>query len=1055
MTVLTCASTAKSITLLKEIANSGEAKVWRTNQNGYLAKIYHSPTSERVQKLAVMIDHPPTEPNSHLHHVSFAWPKSALKNAQGDCVGFLMPEIKDGKELIDVYNPRRRQTLKLEINWRFLHTTALNIVSIIEALHAAGYVLGDIKPQNILVNNRALPSIIDTDSFQVKNPKNGKVYRCLVGSEGYTPPELMGKDFASIEQTEVHDRFRLGVIIYQLLFGGNNPFQGKWTGVGETPEPDEIIRRGLWLYSANSLIEPVPRTIPMIIVHPAIRECFLKCFNDGHKNPNFRPTAREWLKALRTGNDNLTICGTVDSHYYSRTFGNCYWCDRSTNLGVDIFPGVVKVNSSNVVESKLQSQVISNQFIGNLLQTLTGHSISVYSVAYSPDGQTLASGSRDKTIKLWNARTGKLLQTLTGHSSSVLSLAYSPDGQTLASGSDDKTIKLWDVKTGNLLQTFIGHSDWVRSVAYSPDGQTLASGSDDKTIKLWNVKTGNLLQTLTGHSHWVRSVAYSPDSQTLASGSNDKTIKLWNARTGNLLQTLTGHSDWVLSLAYSPDGQTLASGSYDKTIKLWNVKTGNLLQTLTGHSDWVLSLAYSPDGQTLASGSSDNTIKLWNVKTGNLLQTLTGHSDWVLSLAYSPDGQTLASGSSDNTIKIWQVAASISKAPVQQTPSQVSQTNQSTNTPRQVSQTPVYKPQSQPVKTQPSQTNKQKNLLLANTIVGIGFKIYGKVLLTSTIVGLIMTQIYGYDRYRLFPTNPISVIANIPLGFFLEKTLSGHSNTVISVAFSPDGKTLVSGSLDNNIKVWNVSTGKLLQTLTGHSDRVWSVAFSPDGQTLASGSDDKTIKLWDVRTGKLLQTLTGDSDFNSVAYSPDGQTLASGSRDETIKLWNASTGELLQSFIGHSSSVWSLAYSPDGKTLASGSRDDTIKLWNARTGKLLQTLTGDSDFNSVVFSPDGQTLASGSDDKTIKIWNVITGREIQSILGHSDSVRSVAFSPEGKTFASGSQDGTIKIWNLTTGKRLQKLTEHSNWVMSVAYSPDGKTLASGSKDGTIKIWRLK
>ena len=348
MTVLTCAITGKSITLLKEIANSGEAKVWRTNQNGYLAKIYHSSTPERVQKLAVMIANPPTEPNSHLHHVSFAWPKSALKNAQGDCVGFLMPEIKDGKELLDVYNPRRRQALKLQIDWRFLHTTALNIVSIIEALHAAGYVLGDIKPQNILVNNRALPSIIDTDSFQVKNPKNGKVYNCLVGSEGYTPPELIGKDFDSIEQTEVHDRFRLGVIIYQLLFGGNNPFQGKWTGAGETPDINDFIRWGLWVNTSTSLIEAVARTIPLEIVHPEIQQCFLKCFNDGHKNPNFRPTARKWLEALKVGNDNLTICGRVDSHYYSR--GRC---DRSTKLGVDIFPGVVKAKPSVVVESTI------------------------------------------------------------------------------------------------------------------------------------------------------------------------------------------------------------------------------------------------------------------------------------------------------------------------------------------------------------------------------------------------------------------------------------------------------------------------------------------------------------------------------------------------------------------------------------------------------------------------------------------------------------------------------------------------------------------------------
>ncbi|MFN7384702.1 MAG: protein kinase domain-containing protein [Dolichospermum sp.] len=943
MTVLTCASTGKSITLLKEIAHSGEAKIWRTNENGYLAKIYHSPTLERVQKLAVMIDHPPTEPNSHLHHVSFAWPKSVLKNAQGDCVGFLMPEIKNGKELIDVYNPRRRQTLKLEIDWRFLHTTALNIVSIIEALHAAGYVLGDIKPQNILVNNRALPSIIDTDSFQVKNPNNSKVYRCLVGTEGYTPPELMGKDFDIIEQTEIHDRFRLGVIIYQLLFGGNSPFQGKWTGAGETPEPNELIRRGLWVNGSDTLIVAAARTIPLEIVHPEIQQCFLKCFNDGHNYPNLRPTAREWLEALRTGNDNLTICGRVDSHYYSRTFGNCYWCDRSTNLGVDIFPGVVKVNSS-----ASQPQVNSNQFIENLLQTLTGHSHSVISVAYSPDGQTLASGSSDKTIKLWNVKTGKLLQTLKGHSSWVTSVAYSPDGQTLASGSGDNTIKLWDVNTGNLLQTFTGHSSSVNSVAYSPDGQTLASGSGDKTIKLWDVKTGNLLQTLPGHSGWVRPVAY------------------------------------------------------------------------------------SPDGQTLASGSQDDTIKLWNVKTGNLLQTLPSHSYEVNSVAYSPDGQTLASGNFDNTIKIWQLVASISKAPVQQPQSQVSQPVIST-------------PPSQPVTIPAPQTT----IPVKNTKL--------RKLLIAAILGLIGTQIYGYALYSVFPINPISIIANLFSGISLEKTLKGHFNWVRSVAYSPDGQTLASGSDDNTIKLWNVNTGNLLQTFTGHSDLVWSVAYSPDGQTLASGSWDKTIKLWDVKTGNLLQTLKGHSDFViSVAYSPDGQTLASGSSDGTIKLWNIKTGKLLQTLKGHYVSVISVAYSPNGQTLASGSwdNDKTIKLWNVKTGKLLQTLEGHSDsVYSVAYSPDGKTLASGSCDKTIKLWNVKTGNLLQTLEGHSSWVISVAYSPDGQTLASGSDDKTIKLWDVKTGELLQTFTAHSNSVLSVAYSRDGQTLASGS--GDVKIWRLK
>ncbi|WP_217360042.1 hypothetical protein [Anabaena sp. UHCC 0253] len=683
MTVLTCASTGKSITLLgEEIANSGEAKVWRTNQKGYLAKIYHTPTPERVQKLAVMIAHPPTEPNSHLHHVSFAWPKSALKNAQGDCVGFLMPEIKDGKELIDVYNSQRRKQLKLEIDWRFLHTTALNIVSIIEALHAAGYVLGDIKPQNILVNNRALPSIIDTDSFQVINPKNGKVYYCLVGSEGYTPPELIGKDFDSIEQTEIHDRFRLGVIIYQLLFGGNNPFQGKWTGAGEDPDPTERIRLGLWVNGSTNLIAAVARTIPLEIVHPEIQQCFLRCFNDGHKNPNFRPTARKWLEALKVGNDRLTICGRVDNHYYSRTYGKCYWCDRSTNLGVDIFPGVVKAKPSVVVESTSKPQVVNKVSKPGHIPTFSGHSDRVKSVAFSPDGQTLASGSGDNTIKLWNVNTGKLLQTLPGHSSAVSSLAFSPDGQTLASGSGDNTIKLWNVNTGKLLQTLLGHSSTVYSLAFSKDGQTLASGSADKTIKLWDMSIRTQIHTFQGHSAWVYSVAFSPDGQTLASGSGDNTIKLWDVATERNICTFQAFNA-VNSVVFSPDGKTLASGNDDKTIKLWDMSIRTQIHTFQGHSDWVYSVAFSPDGQTLASGSADNTIKLWDVTTGNLLQTLTGHSDWVYSVAYSPDGQTLASGSADNTIRIW---------PVQQTQFQVSQPAVSAS-------------QNQPVVTQPTATS--------------------------------------------------------------------------------------------------------------------------------------------------------------------------------------------------------------------------------------------------------------------------------------------------------------------------------------------------------------
>ncbi|MFB2891907.1 AAA-like domain-containing protein [Aerosakkonemataceae cyanobacterium BLCC-F50] len=285
--------------------------------------------------------------------------------------------------------------------------------------------------------------------------------------------------------------------------------------------------------------------------------------------------------------------------------------------------------------------------------SLSGHQNSVRSVSWSPDGQTLATASADKTVKLWN-RQGKLLQTLSGHQNSVTSVSWSPDGQTLASGSWDKTVKLWN-RQGKLLQTLQSHQSGVYSVSWSPDGQTLATASADKTVKLWN-RQGKLLQTLRGHQSYVLSVSWSPDGQTVATASTDKTVKLWN-RQGMLLQTLQSHQDWVNSVSWSPDGQTLATASRDKTVKLWN-RQGKLLQTLQSHQSYVLSVSWSPDGQTLATASADKTVKLWN-RQGMLLQTLQSHQDSVTSVSWSPDGQTLATASRDKTVKLWGIDSEI------------------------------------------------------------------------------------------------------------------------------------------------------------------------------------------------------------------------------------------------------------------------------------------------------------------------------------------------------------------------------------------------------------
>lgn len=336
---LTCSQTGQVLGLTQEIARSGEGEIWRTDQPGLLAKIYHHPTPDRIRKLEVMIANPPQDPNASINHISFAWPQSLLCDQSGCGVGFLMPEITNSVQLLDVYHPRQRQKILPGFNWLYLHVTAMNIASIMQAIHARGYVLGDVKPQNILVDNQALPAVIDTDSFQVRHPQTGEVYRCPVGSEGFTPPELLAQDLATVEQTEVHDRFRLAVVIHLLLFG-DQPFKGKWTGWGESPDPNELLRLGYWPYAPNSLIQPGPLTIPLATAHPEIQQCFLRCFNDGYTNPALRPTAAEWVQALKAAVAELKACRRVNGHYYSQTYGKCYWCDRKRELGIDIFPVV-------------------------------------------------------------------------------------------------------------------------------------------------------------------------------------------------------------------------------------------------------------------------------------------------------------------------------------------------------------------------------------------------------------------------------------------------------------------------------------------------------------------------------------------------------------------------------------------------------------------------------------------------------------------------------------------------------------------------------------------
>jgi WD40 repeat protein len=615
--------------------------------------------------------------------------------------------------------------------------------------------------------------------------------------------------------------------------------------------------------------------------------------------------------------------------------------------------------------------------------TLRQHTAGVVGVAFSPDGDRIASvsstmqnrrvyvgdfphGHRDATttsahgragaIRIVRASDGRELLRVDPKADLIFCLALSPDGKSVAcagaTASETGFIRVYDTTSGAELLNLAGPKGPVRSLTYSPDGRRLASAGDDGMASLWDATSGKLLRTIAGRDSSITAicaVAFSPDGRRLAGASlEDSSARIWDVTTGRQVCELHGHSANVTRLAFSPDGKRLATASEDHTVKVWKTDDGRELLTLAGHAAGVTSVAFSPDGGRLASTGHDRAVHVWDSASGLLCFMLSGHAAPVMDVAYSPDGRRLATASLDDTVKVW------------------------------------------------STTGGQASLALRPAV--------------SIPLGLAFSPDGRHLAGGCWKESKDVAVLDAATGKVV-RVLKGHEMQLAAVAYAPDGKRLASLSLDNTVRVWDPATGQAVYTRrlggkpSGGVD-ARRLAYSPDGRLLAAAARTETVKVWEAATGRELHDFRVSA--TCVAFSPDARRLA-WAGPNGLEVRDAVSGKELSLIRGKFELVF---FSPDGSRLI-GLESEGVKFVETATGKEVMTLPYHTQerIDLAALSPDGRRLALVDVRNVIRLWDTASGEEALALPGHAASVVSLAFSPDGHRLVSADFEGVMRFWD--------------------------------------------
>jgi WD40 repeat protein/serine/threonine protein kinase len=693
-------------------------------------------------------------------------------------------------------------------------------------------------------------------------------------------------------------------------------------------------------------------------------------------------------------------------------------------------------------------------------RSLTGHRGPIRTLAYSTDGQSLASGGEDNVIIVWNAQTGAPLRQLRGHASHVTSCAFSPSGEFLLSGGRDEQLKLWRPADGGETRALAAQEDdgqGVLSARFSADGGQVVSASRDFTASLWDVASLDRRQHFAeGHDFLATAAAFYADGTRVATAAMDGTVRIWNVATGAELNRLAG-TGYAAIVAVSDDGRWVATASTGPDALVWDATTGELAATLKGGDATTMSaLRFAPgSSELLATGNGDGEIHLWRRDLDSGVWHPTAlprvHSRGITALAFVAEGARLISASRDNTCTQWNVPAhreipgAALRHPEAVADMAVTRNGQTAFTICDDGQLREWSlADARLVRVLGATGDAEAKFTSVDasadgSLVAAANATAGTIRIWNTTTGAELTAPNG--------ANAAATTAWLDFG--------RDSNRIWGVRFVPDGQQLLAIG-GNDAVLRDVQTAGVLRRFSPHSV-VAAADISPDGTRVATGSWDRTVKIWDAATGRVivkLPELHADA-INSIVYSPTGDRLLTASKDGTARLWNATTGAPLEPVLrGHTGEIHQACFSPDGTHILTAGADSTARVWNALTGaEALPPLAGHKwGVLSAAYSANGERIITGSEDNSAIVWNAKTGELISTLAGHTAGVTATALSPDGTRALTGSQDNAAKLWDATTGKEILTLAAHASEVTSAAFSPDGRTALTSGRDSQILLW---